>query len=176
MTAPRYQEFPSASIPEASADGARLRVIAGRVGDVRGAVTNLAADPTYLDVTVPGGGSFVHAVPIGHTAFLYVFEGSGRVGPTGSAAPRRDAAAPHRERRTDANPSAEPGTIEAPTLAVLGEGDTVAVAAGGEGMRFLLVAGAPLREPIARYGPFVMNTREEIEQALRDLREGTFAK
>ncbi len=156
MTAPRYRDVRSASIPViTTGGGARVRVIAGRVGDVGGAVSGIAADPLYLDVTIPARAAFTQPIPRGHAAFVYVFEGKARIGAGGA----RD------------------GTVVAhPRLVVLGEGDAVEVAANGGPARFLLVSGKPLREPIARYGPFVMNTREEIEQALRDLRQGTFVK
>ena len=152
MTKPRYQEIAARLIPQvARADGSKVRVIAGVVDGVRGPVTEIAADPTYLDVTVRAHGSFVQPVAKGHMAFAYVFEGQGvfDVEDTGVAAPR---------------------------LVVLGDGDEVRVTTTHEHVRFLLVSGKPLHEPIARYGPFVMNTREEIEQALRDLRDGAFVQ
>jgi redox-sensitive bicupin YhaK (pirin superfamily) len=156
MTQPRYQEVPSASIPEVKRqDGIRIRVIAGKVDGAAGAVTEIAADPTYLDVSVPPGVTFSQPVPRGHAAFAYVFEGEGTVGVgegdqgTGGAAPK---------------------------LLILGDGDEVTVHASAKPVRFLLVSGKPLHEPIARYGPFVMNTGEEIQQALDDLRNGTFVR
>jgi hypothetical protein len=154
MTAPRYQEIASAQIPEATtADGVKIRVIAGTVNGVRGPVSEIAADPIYLDVSVPTGGSFVRAVERGHTAFAYVFEGGGRFGITDKE---------------------EGEAVGHPTLVVFGDGDGIEVRAAAQPVRFLFVSGKPLYEPIARYGPFVMNTAEEIEQALRDLRNGTF--
>jgi redox-sensitive bicupin YhaK (pirin superfamily) len=156
MTRPRYQGVPSARIPEVKRqDGIRIRVIAGTVDGVAGAVTEIAADPTYLDVSVPPGVTFSQPVPRGHAAFVYVFDGEGAVGAgegdqgTGAAAPK---------------------------LLVLGDGDEVTVRAPAKPVRFLLVSGRPLNEPIARYGPFVMNTPEEIQQALDDLRNGTFVR
>jgi redox-sensitive bicupin YhaK (pirin superfamily) len=156
MTQPRYQEVPSASIPEVKRqDGIRIRVIAGRVDGVAGAVTEIAADPTYLDVSVPPRVTFSQPVPRGHAAFAYVFEGEGTVG-VGEG---------------------EQGTSsDSPKLLVLGDGDVVTVRTAAKSMRLLLVSGQPLHEPIARYGPFVMNTREEIQQALDDLRDGTFVR
>jgi redox-sensitive bicupin YhaK (pirin superfamily) len=112
-------------------------------------VTEIAADPAYLDVTLTSEGRFEHPIPRGHTAFAYVFEGLGSF--AGSEVP-------------------------ATHLVIFGDGDLVQVNTGPSGTRFLLVSGQPLGEPIARYGPFVMNTRQEIEQALRDLREGTFVQ
>ncbi len=153
MTAPRYQEFASAKIPEVSREGGvRVRVVAGVVDGVRGPVDGIAADPTYVDVTLEPGGSFALPVPAGHSAFAYVLEGEGEFGPEGSARVAR-----------------------APKLVVWGDGDEVVVQAAEQPARFLLVSGEPLHEPIARYGPFVMNTREEIEETLEELRKGTFA-
>ena len=155
MSRPRYQDVPARRIPEiAGKDGARVKVIAGTVGEVRGAVTDIAADPIYLDVLLPPGGAYRGPIARGHTAFAYVFEGSA----------------------TFPGPGEEEVTVSHPRLVVLGDGATVRVTAGDQSTRFLLVSGRPLREPIARYGPFVMNTREEIEQALEDLRRGTFVR
>jgi quercetin 2,3-dioxygenase len=152
MTRPRYQEILSAAIPAVRRDdGAVIRVIAGAVGDVRGPVTDIFADPEYLDVSLPAQASFEQPVTRGHNAFAYVFGGAGTFG-DGTAA------------------------LGSPKLIVLGDGDVVRARAGADGLRFLLVSGVPLGEPIARYGPFVMNTREEILQALADLRDGTFVQ
>ena len=156
MTQPRYQEVPSASIPEVKReDGKMIRVIAGEVDGVTGAVTEIAADPTYLDVSLPAGATFSQPVPRGHAAFAYVFDGEGTFG-VGEGGQ---------------------GTVAAgPRLLIFGDGDGVTVSAPEKPVRFLLVSGKPLHEPIARYGPFVMNTREEIQQALDDLRNGTFVR
>jgi hypothetical protein len=155
MTSPRYQDVPAARIPEvARADGARIRVVAGEVDGVTGAVREIFAGPSYLDVSLPGGGAFEQPVPRGHTALLYVFGGEVTVGgprPSGPAVP-------------------------SPRLAILGDGGVVRVRAGAAPARFLLVSAQPLDEPYARYGPFVMNTREEIVQALEELRAGTFVR
>jgi len=156
MTTPRYQDIISNQIPEvARDDGVKIRVIAGEVDGVRGAVSEIYADPSYLDVSIPANGSFSHAVEKGHTAFAYVFEGRGYFG-TG-------------ENTTE-------NSISKPGLAVLGDGDYIQAGAANEPVRFLLVSGKPLNEPIARYGPFVMNTQEEIQQALEDLRNGSFVR
>jgi redox-sensitive bicupin YhaK (pirin superfamily) len=150
MTRPRYQEVLAARIPVIQREGgAHVRLIAGQVGDTRGPVTEIAADPSYLDVIIASGGLFEHPIPHGHTAFAYVFEGQG---------------------------SFAGQDIPATHLAIFGDGDTIQATAGSRGVRFLLVSGLPLGEPIARYGPFVMNTRQEIEQALQDLRDGTFVQ
>jgi len=153
MMRPRYQEIASAQIPEIlRPDGTRIRVIAGEVDGAPGAVRDIVADPTYLDVTLPPGSTFAHPVPAGHSAFAYVFEGQGSIGTLPGQA------------------------VRSTRLAVLGDGDRVEVHAGQQPVRFLLVSGKPLGEPIARYGPFVMTTREEIDEALRDLRNGTFVR
>jgi redox-sensitive bicupin YhaK (pirin superfamily) len=152
MTRPRYQGISAAEIPKVEIeDGVSVRVITGEVGGVEGPVSGIAADPTYLDVTVPAGSSFTHRFPSDHNAFAYVFEGKAAFGDD------------HQE-------------IEHTKLVVWGGGEFVRVATGESSARFLLVSGKPLNEPIARYGPFVMNTREEIEQALADLRRGTFVR
>ena len=152
MSRPRYQEIPAAAIPVARrADGVTVRVVAGESEGIRGPVTEIAADPEYLDVTVPSGTEYVQAVPEGHAALAYVFEGDGVFGGDGGP------------------------VVPSPRMVVFGDGDRVrAKAAGKKPLRFLLLSGKPLGEPIARYGPFVMNTKEEIEQALEDLRKGTF--
>src|SRR5262249_54386105 len=131
----------------------RIRVITGTVGGTTGPVKGIAADPIYLDVSVPAGSSFIQPVERGHTAFAYVFEGEAGFGGDDQRAGEK---------------------ISHPRLVVWGDGDYVKVVPAESPVRFLLVSGKPLHEPIARYGPFVMNTRAEIEQALRDLQQGTF--
>jgi quercetin 2,3-dioxygenase len=155
MTEPRYQDIRSHQIPEIKREGgARIRVITGSINGVSGPVTGIAANPIYLDVSVPPHASFIQSIARGHSAFAYVFEGEA------SFAGRHEGG---------------PGTrISHPKLVVLGDGDDVRVSTGEHAVRFLLVSGKPLHEPIARYGPFVMNTQEEIAQALLDLRQGTF--
>jgi redox-sensitive bicupin YhaK (pirin superfamily) len=153
MIAPRYQNISANEIAETRRDGgATIRVIAGTVDGVTGPIGGIAAEPTYLDVSVESHGSFSLPIPRGHSAFAYVFEGQGKFG----ADDRRVIAAPH--------------------LVVWDDGGSVEVRADQSPVRFLLVAGKPLNEPIARHGPFVMNTREEIEQTLSELRDGTFIK
>jgi redox-sensitive bicupin YhaK (pirin superfamily) len=148
MTKPRYQEIRSKQIPEMkTADGVIIRVITGTVGKHRGPVTDIAAAPTYLDVTVPAKTVFTQPIERGHTAFAYLHDGAAEIGGT---------------------------MVSSPRLVVLGDGDAVTVKATKTPARLLLVSGRPLGEPIARYGPFVMNTRDEIEQTLRELRDGTF--
>ncbi len=154
MTKPRYQDIRSGEIPEIKKDnGARIRVITGTVDGVSGPVTGIAANPIYLDVFVPAHALFTQSIHRGHTAFAYVFEGEAQF------------AGDEKEDST---------MISHPRLVVLGEGDYVKVVTDATPVRFLLVSGKPLLEPIARYGPFVMNTQEEIEQTLQELRQGTF--
>ncbi|HSR34997.1 MAG TPA: pirin family protein [Anaerolineae bacterium] len=156
MTQPRYQEIASAEIPAVEREGGvKIRVIAGTVEGVQGPVTEIAADPTYLDITVPANSFFTQPIKRGHAAFAYVFEGKGAFGLNGSGQGR---------------------DIHAPKLVVLDDGDYAEIRTADQPVRFLLVSGKPLYEPIARYGPFVMNTAEEIRQALQDLRDGTFVK
>jgi redox-sensitive bicupin YhaK (pirin superfamily) len=156
MTRPRYQDVPAARIPEVRRpDGVRIRVVAGEVDGVRGAVTEIHAEPEYLDVSMPPGTTFEQPVPRGHSALLYLFEGEAVVG-------------------TSAGGEGTP--LSATRLAVLADGDVLGVRTGATAARFLLLSGRPLGEPVARHGPFVMNTREEIMQTLRELREGTFIR
>ena len=155
MIKPRYQEIRSGEIPEIKKEhGAKIRVITGTVAGVPGPVTDIAANPVYLDVSIPAHTSFRQPIERGHAAFAYVFEGEAKFAAS--------------ERQQD-------GTrVSHPKLVVLGDGDYVQVATDETPVRFLLVSGKPLHEPIARYGPFVMNTDEEIEQTLRELQQGTF--
>jgi redox-sensitive bicupin YhaK (pirin superfamily) len=155
MTRPRYQEIPSSTIPEVKVkNGVKIRVITGRLNGVTGPVTDIAADPTYLDITVPPDTALTQPVARGHAAFAYAFRGNGLLG---------------------LNDDGEGTRVVAPLLAVLSDGEHLHVRAGQQGLRFLLVSGKPLGERIARHGPLVMNTPEEIRQALEDLRNGTFA-
>lgn len=152
MSEPRYQEYGPGEIPEVeAAPGVRVKVIAGEVAGVRGPVDQPATAPVYLDLHLDAGGSFRQPLPEGHNAFLYVYEGALSVGEGAGAKP-----------------------VATQELAVLGRGDEVVLAATAPGTRAILVAGQPLGEPVARYGPFVMNTREEIMQAVDDLRAGRF--
>jgi redox-sensitive bicupin YhaK (pirin superfamily) len=162
MTTPRYQEVPSTGIPEVRPeDGIAVRVVAGEAFGVRGAVSEIYAEPEYLDVSLAPGKAFRQPVSRGHSAFAYVFSGEGRFGVGCDFGYRGDL---------------DGELLTAPRLAVFDDGDEVCVQADDSAVRFLLVSGRPLGEPIARYGPFVMNTREEIAQALQDLRDGTFVK
>jgi len=154
MARPRYRDLPAERLVETTAaGGARLRVIAGEAdgGRLVGPVEGLAVAPKFIDVTLPPGAAFREVVPRSHTAFAYVDHGEVHFGP----------------ERTPA---------AAPALVVFGDGDVLEASAGPGGGRFLLAAARPLGEPVARYGPFVMNTRAEIEQTLADLRSGRFIR
>jgi redox-sensitive bicupin YhaK (pirin superfamily) len=154
MSRPKYRDLSGARLAETTLDGgARARVIAGEAagGKVIGPVEGLAVAPKFIDVTLPAGATFREAVPQGHTVFAYLDQGEARFGPEQKAA-------------------------RAPALVIFGDGDSVEASAGPGGGRFLLAAARPIGEPIARHGPFVMNTSAEIEQALQDLRTGHFIR
>ncbi len=145
MSDPAYQEFSPGAIPEVHEAGRRVRLLAGEYAGRRGVIEDPNTDVCYLDVALEADLSFSLPVPTGQSAFVYVYEGSASVGAI--ALPRHH-------------------------LAALGAGDAVELAAGADGARFILVAGRPVQEPVVQYGPFVMNTRAEIEQAFADYRDG----
>src|SRR4026209_2087048 len=170
MTAPRYQDIAARDIPEVvDDDGTRVRVIVGDFWGKKGPVEGDAADPQYIDVSVPPGRRKRLAVDTSRHAFAYVFAGSGSF---------RDASPPHGVL-TEAVDGTDAVTRERTgnrSLVLFDSGDEVVVQAGDEGIRFLLVSGKPIEEPVAWYGPIVMNTKTELQQALTDLRTGTFIK
>jgi len=149
MGEPGYQEFDPEEIPvERREDGVEVRVVAGRTdGGTEGAVGGIATDPVYLDAHLPAGGRLSQSIPAGHTGLVYPYEGDVTVAGTG---------------------------IPRGHLAVLGDGARVTLEAGDDPARALVIAGKPLGEPIARYGPFVMNTRDELVQAFQDFQAGRF--
>ena len=153
MMVPRYRGIEAAEIPACRlGDGTVVKVVAGCFGDCEGPAGDLIREPQYLDVSVPGGVEFTHAVPVHHTCFAYVLTGAGVMGPG-------------------------PGTaVSAENVALLARGEVVAARAGKEGLRFLLFSGEPLKEPIAWRGPIVMNTDRELDVAFREYQEGTFLK
>jgi quercetin 2,3-dioxygenase len=153
MTEPKYQEFGPDRIPVATPGaGVSVKVIAGGVGAVKGPISQPATDPTYLDVALNAGAQYVHELPGQHAAFMYVYEGEVHVG-EGAAA----------------------SVVKTGELAVLSEGTEVRLAGdSNDTSRAILIAGRPLREPVARYGPFVMNTREQLIQAVEDFQKGKF--
>ncbi len=155
MSQPRYQEVIAASIPAVDKDGAKVRVVAGEFAGVRGPVTEIAAQPIYMDVTLAPGAEFTLPTQPGHTVVAYVFEGAGVFG---------------------IDEDGKGDNVEAVSMAVFEDGDHLRVRAADQPTRFMLMAGAPFKEPIVPYGPFVMNTPQEIQQALADLRNGTFVQ
>jgi redox-sensitive bicupin YhaK (pirin superfamily) len=168
MTPPRYQDVEGKDVPEViDDDGTAVRVVCGEFWGKRGPVDGIAADPRYLDVTIPAGKRKVLPVETSRHAFAYVFEGSGSfrdasrpVGVLTEGAVHDDA--PVRDVTGDRS------------LVLFDRGDDVVVQAGDRGIRFLLVSGKPIAEPVAWYGPIVMNTERELRQALADLNDGTF--
>jgi quercetin 2,3-dioxygenase len=149
MSEPRYQEVNSSTIPTYEKDGVKIRVVAGTVDDVSGPVMDIAASPLYLDVQLAPDTGWSQEVPAGHTTLAYVFEGEGVF-------------------------SGE--TIESVKLLKFADGDCITVKTENSPVRFMLIAGAPYKEAIVPYGPFVINTIEENQQTLKELRDGTFVK
>jgi len=156
MTAPRYQGILAADVPLVrDEDGMEVRIVCGRFGNTTGPVEGIAANPSYLDVSIPAGRTKTFPVDVTHNAFAYVFSGNGKFG----------------------DPPAPSSVVaEDRCLVLFNGGDEVTVQAGTQGIRFLLVSGKPLREPVAWNGPIVMNTQSELRQAFRELEEGTFLK
>ena len=153
MMDPRYRDVKRSQVPEIRTEsGATIKIICGRVGKHQGPVQDIVIDPEYLDVTVPAGIEFIHPTKRGHTVFAYVIEGKGLF-----------------ETNSD-------DFIGNGTLALFSDGDKVAVTAKNEPVRFLLISGKPIGEPVAWYGPIVMNTEEELETAFEEYRNGTFIK
>jgi quercetin 2,3-dioxygenase len=168
MTAPRYQEVKAAEIPQVTDDdGTQVRIVCGDLWGTSGPVEGVAADPIYLDVSVPPGRRKTLPVETSRHAFAYVFAGDGKFcnasGPL--AVPTEGVG------WFDTEP---PTTAENRSLVLFDTGDEVAVQAGDEGIRFLLVSGKPFHEPVAWYGPIVMNTQQELQQAFEELERGTF--
>ena len=171
MTAPRYQDVPGTAIPEITDDdGTVVRVICGEFWGRRGPVDGIAADPRYLDVSVPAGRRKTLKVETERNAFAYVFAGSG------SFAAASDPQGVLTEKEIDGREILFRERTGNRSLVLFDRGDEVTVQAGEEGIRFLLVSGKPIREPVAWYGPIVMNTQAEIQDAVRELRNGTFIR
>ncbi|HYC25826.1 MAG TPA: pirin family protein, partial [Roseiarcus sp.] len=171
MTSPRYQDIPGGAIPEVvDDDGTRVRVICGDFWGKRGPVDGIAAEPRYLDVWVPPGRRKTLPVETYRQAFAYIFEGSGTFS---------DASQPFgvlQEKQVDGEELLVREEVGNRSLIVFDSGDEVTVRAGDQGIRFLLVSGRPIKEPVAWYGPIVMNTQAEIRQAIADLNSGAFIK
>ena len=170
MADPRYQDIPSSAIPEVSEDdGTTARIICGEFWGKRGPVEGVAADPNYVDISVPPGHKKLIKVETTRNAFAYVFSGSGKF---------RDASQPRAvltEQAADPNAGPEYDATNH-SLILFDRGDEIVVQAGDQGIRFLLVSGKPIEEPVAWYGPIVMNTSEQLQQAINELRSGTFIK
>jgi redox-sensitive bicupin YhaK (pirin superfamily) len=169
MTAPRYQDIQSKDVPEITDDdGTTVRIVCGDFWGKKGPVEGVAADPQYLDVSVPAGRRKRLAIETSRHAFAYVFAGSGTF---------RDASDPQgvltEHVGTEATVRERTGNR---SLVLFDSGDEVVVQAGEEGIRFLLVSGKPIDEPVAWYGPIVMNTQDQLQQAYDELRNGTFIK
>ena len=170
MTAPRYQGVTSGEIPEVTDDdGTRVKVICGSFWGARGPIDQVAAEPQYLDVWVPPEKSKTLPLETTRNAFAYVFAGSGTF---------RDASTPRAVLTEQAAAPDAPAVYDADnhSLILFDRGDAITVQAGPEGIRFLLVSGKPIEEPVAWYGPIVMNTQEELRQAVAELQTGTFIK
>jgi redox-sensitive bicupin YhaK (pirin superfamily) len=170
MTAPRYQDIPASVIPEViDDDGTKTRIIVGEFWGKKGPVEGVAADPVYIDVSVPPGKSKRLKVETTRNAFAYVFAGSGTF---------RDASDPRAVLTEQVvQPEAPPiYDVKNHSLVLFDRGDEITVQAGPEGIRFLLVSGKPIEEPVAWYGPIVMNTQGELRQAMAELQDGTFIK
>jgi redox-sensitive bicupin YhaK (pirin superfamily) len=158
MTAPRYQEVKAADIPVATDDdGTEARVVCGSLWGKTGPVDEVAIDPIYLDVSVPAGKRKTLPVETTRHAFAYVFAGAG-------------------EFCNASGPLAVPAAADDCSLVLFDRGDEVTVQAGADGVRFLLISGKPLMEPVAWHGPIVMNTQDELQRAFEELQAGTFLK
>ena len=156
MITPRYRDVTSDLIPAVTlSDGTVIRIIAGRAGGEAGPVNDVVIDPSYFDISIPAAGRFTHPVTAGHTAFVYVISGRGDFA---------------------AGSSIDTGWCGNGELALYGDGDEIAVAAGENGVRFLFISGKPLDEPVAWKGPIVMNTQEELDLAFDEYRKGIFIK
>ena len=167
MTMPRYQEVKSNDIPEVTDDdGTKVRVICGSFWGQSGPVDGVAAEPQYLDIWVPPGRRRSLPVAMSRNAFAYVFGGSGRFANASDPQPVK----------TDVVGGADGEEADNRSLVVFDSGDEVTVQAGDQGIRFLLVSGKPIQEPVAWRGPIVMNTNEELRQAFEEYRNGTFLK
>ena len=171
MTAPRYQDVKSKEIPEITDDdGTIVRVIVGSFWGKTGPVDGIAADPQYLDISVPAGKKKSFRIDTRRRAFAYVFQGAGKFA---------DASRPQGvllEKEVDGHEVNIRDMSGNRTLIRFGAGDEVTVQAGDQGLRFLLISGAPIQEPVAWHGPIVMNTQAELQQAMAELRNGTFIK
>jgi hypothetical protein len=174
MTAPRYQDIASRDIPEVvDDDGTTVRVVCGEFWGRRGPVEGVAADPRYVDIWVPPGKRKTLPVESSRHAFAYVFDGKARFRAASDPNPVKTDFVGEDGSEVDAPPAREAGNR---SLVLFDSGDEIHIETGDEGVRFLLISGRPLEEPVAWYGPIVMNTEQELRQAYAELREGTFIK
>jgi len=170
MMAPRYQDVKADQIPTVSLDnGVAIKIICGRVGSVSGPVDDIVIDPSYLDITVPPDTTYIHPTPVGHTVLTYVIEGRGYFCSEKKPFTFEAEGVNYFDMRSE--PAADNET-----LLLFENGDHVYVNTESESIRFLLIAGKPIREPVAWYGPIVMNTREELQIAFDEYDKGTFVK
>jgi redox-sensitive bicupin YhaK (pirin superfamily) len=170
MMDPRYRGITADEIPEVTLAGdVKVKIICGKVADVQGPVQDVVADPEYLDVTVPPETTFTHPVKRGHKAFAYVVDGEGYFDPSRSAFEHDAEGVNYFDMKRECACGAE-------TLILYEDGDKVSITTQDRPVRFLLVSGQPLGEPVAWYGPIVMNTRKELEVAFEEYQKGTFIK
>ena len=170
MMDPRYREVKNNDIPAVKTpEGATVRVIAGDVAGKKGPVGDIVSDPEYLDVSVPKGKTFTHPVKADHTVFAFVFEGEGYFDAARDPFARQDEV----QKYVDLE---RPCVCGDGSLVLYGPGSSVVVSTDKRPVRFLLVSGKPLQEPVAWYGPIVMNTQDELKTAFREFQEGTFVK
>ncbi len=179
MMDPRYQEIKSDEIPEIVLEnGVTIRLICGELNGFRGPVKDIVIDPEYLDITVPAGIEYFHPTKTGYTVFIYVIGGSGEAGKQGSGEAGKQGSGGPGEEESRGQGDREKGEIFGNGVLVLFEddGEGIGIQASEEGIRFLLVSGKPLNEPISWGGPIVMNTREELNLAFEEFRSGKFIK
>jgi hypothetical protein len=170
MIDPRYRDVRADTIPRVTtSDGNEIGIISGNVGGTRGPVRDVVIEPEYLDVSVPSGGRFVHATPPGNTAIAYVIEG------TACFSDLENRFSYDAEGVNYFDLKREPIPFDG-TLILFDDGEEISVTAGDQGVRFIFLSGKPLREPVAWYGPIVMNTREQLQTAFEEYEKGTFIK
>jgi len=170
MMDPRYRDVKRGEIPEVSMEGgAKAKIVCGRVNGVQGPVRDIVTEPEYLDVSVPKGANFTHPVMKGHTVFAYVVDGSAYFDRGRDPYTREEVGRNYFDMARECLCGPE-------SLVHYGDGDTVSITAEKTSVRFLLVSGKPIGEPVAWYGPIVMNTSEEIRIAFEEYRNGTFIK
>jgi redox-sensitive bicupin YhaK (pirin superfamily) len=170
MMDPRYRDVKSDQIPVVSLEnGTKIRVVCGKVGNTQGPVQDIVTDPEYLDITVPAGSEYSHPTKKGHKVLAYIIEGKGYF------CKEKEPFSYEMEGINYFDMKLDP-LLENRDLVLFDDGDQVVVSTEGDGVRFLLISGKPISEPVAWYGPIVMNTREELRIAFDELDSGTFIK